>query len=360
MQQDKDCHSDSLANAALRSIRENDLRINAQTFSIWYEYHRGDNASLREAIDSFEAAQRPISAANVAELYDRFIGNAAEIHEIRETSDKMQQTLGQLLSLVKEASISTHTFGNAVRRVSTQFTANECSVGELVQCLLEETKNIGIRTSRIETHLVRNAELMQSMRQSLEEARKDASTDPLTGLANRRSFDKMAQAQMSKATRYATSLSLLLLDLDNFKNVNDTWGHAVGDEVLKLASAALRSHIRDTDLAARYGGEEFAVLLPGLDVEAAAEIGNRVRQALANHRFMLRSTGQRIGQITISVGAAAFGQDETLGQWVERADAALYKAKQSGRNRLIQAAVPDLHAPMNALASRSLSSLLPP
>lgn len=333
-QSDQRDASNAYAAAALQAIRDNGLQIDPKTFAVWYEYHRGANPGLQRVIDIILTNRNPVSPVAVERIYDRFIANLADYRVIRETSDRMQQTLAQLLALVGEAHDDAGNFGRAVRRVSGQFAANQVSIGDLVQSLLAEARDIGQRTSRIQAELTRNAELMQTMQRTLEDARREAATDPLTGLANRRCLDETLQMRAGRAMNDGVDLSLLLLDIDHFKRINDQWGHPVGDEVLKLAAATVRTNIRDADLAARYGGEEFAVILPGLAAPPAAQIGDRIRRAFADSQVVLRGSGQSIGTITVSVGVAAYEPGEPLGHWVGRADTALYEAKQTGRNRV--------------------------
>jgi diguanylate cyclase len=323
------------ASAALQAIADNGLQLDPKTFAVWYEYHRGADPGLRRVIDIIRTNRTSVSPGAMERIFERFIANVADYRIIRDTADKMQHTLAQLQALVGEAHDGAGQFGRAIRSVSGQFAANEVSIGALVQGLLGEARDIAARTARIQSELTRNAELMQTMQRTLEDARREANTDPLTGLANRRSFDEALQAHAGAAMNEGRDLTLMLIDIDHFKRVNDRWGHPVGDEVLKLAATTVRSGLREGDVAARYGGEEFAVVLPGLSLDGAVEAGERIRSAFAGHQVVLRGSGQSIGTVTVSVGAAAYDPGEPLAQWVGRTDAALYAAKQGGRNRVV-------------------------
>lgn len=167
------------------------------------------------------------------------------------------------------------------------------------------------------------------------EARRDASHDALTGLANRRAALERLAAECARARRSRQPLSVLMLDLDRFKRVNDTWGHAVGDQVLVEAARILRGELRGADLGVRFGGEEFLALLPGTDIEAAVHVAERVRQRMAEARIAL--AGGDAVAITLSVGAASLQPGETGEALIQRADAALYRAKGLGRDRVERA-----------------------
>ena len=131
------------------------------------------------------------------------------------------------------------------------------------------------------------------------------------------------------------SLCLLMLDIDYFKKFNDNYGHQTGDKVLKLLALVLTESIKTHDVAARYGGEEFAVVLPGSGLDDALAVGELIRDRIAKKNIVNRTTGKKLGGITLSVGAATYVPGEALADFIERADIALYTAKQTGRNRVV-------------------------
>lgn len=165
-----------------------------------------------------------------------------------------------------------------------------------------------------------------------------ANRDFLTGAWSRRAFFELGEREFARAARSGRKLSLLLLDVDRFKHINDTWGHAIGDEVLKDAVGSAATAIRGVDILARVGGEEFGVLLPDTDSEEAAMVGERLRAAL--DRAQLFGAGRRAPvslHYTVSAGLATALKDESMQDLMRRADAALYQAKASGRNRIVRA-----------------------
>jgi diguanylate cyclase (GGDEF)-like protein len=165
-------------------------------------------------------------------------------------------------------------------------------------------------------------------------ARSDAAHDPLTGLANRRAADARLEAERLRAGRSAEPLSVLMLDLDHFKRINDLHGHAAGDAVLVAVAQVLREELRGIDLAARHGGEEFLALLPGTDARAALEVAERLRARIAGQSIAWHDRELRI---TTSIGAATLDAGESVPSLIGRADAALYQAKAAGRDRCIAA-----------------------
>jgi diguanylate cyclase (GGDEF)-like protein len=168
------------------------------------------------------------------------------------------------------------------------------------------------------------------------ELRFQATTDPLTGLSNRLKFNQALATEISRSMRYETPLSLVLYDIDNFKAVNDTHGHQIGDKVLVELSRLAPNLLRNTDLLARWGGEEFVILIPGSDGEMAYQAAEKLRNAIEQGGF------DGIGTVTCSFGVAQYVYGDTAETLISRADDALYRAKLNGRNRVELAARPPM------------------
>ncbi len=168
-----------------------------------------------------------------------------------------------------------------------------------------------------------------------EDIKMKALTDGLTGLYNHRHFQERLEENLKRAERLGEKLSLLLLDIDHFKKINDTYGHPVGDQVLRTLAATIDDTVREIDIPARYGGEEFSVLLLGAAKKEAAQIAERLRQRVKELRF---NTSSGEFSITVSIGIATFPEDATTREaLIEEADQALYRAKNSGRDRVVLA-----------------------
>jgi len=165
-------------------------------------------------------------------------------------------------------------------------------------------------------------------KQAEEEIHLLATTDSLTGIANRREFSAILTREIDRAKRYAVPLSLVMYDLDYFKHVNDTFGHDAGDYVLQAVTALVKEHIRANDVVSRWGGEEFMVLMPQSDLASARNAAEKLRLAISSYQF------DKVGQLTVSFGVAAFEQQDDLNSLLKRVDDALYRAKERGRNRV--------------------------
>lgn len=153
-----------------------------------------------------------------------------------------------------------------------------------------------------------------------------ANIDYLTNIYNRRGLRQHLDFEINKTERYGTRLSFVLIDIDNFKSVNDTYGHKAGDILLQEMSRLTQDSIRKTDIVARWGGEEFAILLPEADITQAQQLAEKLRCIVASHEF------ETIGSLTISLGVTQYNQTEDLDNLLHRADTALYLAKERGKN----------------------------
>lgn len=190
---------------------------------------------------------------------------------------------------------------------------------------------------RRERNLVRTAAQLREVSAELDRL---ARTDALTGVANRRAFFDILGVEFRRSKRYGRQLSVLMLDLDHFKDVNDRWGHPFGDEVLRQTTQVVSANIRESDLIGRYGGEEFALALPETPIAAALEVAEKLRAAIEAHEFRTRDVpgvGEPPVHLTISIGVAALPVEEEQDEveLLGRADQALYDAKRTGRNRVV-------------------------
>ncbi len=190
-------------------------------------------------------------------------------------------------------------------------------VGDNVILVLEKSADIAYSAELAEMH------------SRVVELEKLSSTDRLTGAWNRAHFDKTIVIEFSRSIRYRQPITLLLLDIDHFKQINDKHGHAVGDEVLRELVKVIRGNIRSSDMLFRWGGEEFVILAPSTNYHSVAKLAETLRARIEQHEI------QTAGNITISLGVAEHVSGESEQAWFGRADAALYAAKNSGRNRVV-------------------------
>ncbi len=197
--------------------------------------------------------------------------------------------------------------------------------------LYVEQRIIPLGLDRVDTHVSTFTDVSELV-QSEQRWRSMAHTDQLTGALNRRGGDRVLEQLVQRAAAAHTDLAAMMCDIDHFKRVNDTHGHAAGDRVLAAVARALRATLRDGDVVSRHGGEEFLVLVPGANIDVATRLAERLRGAVA------AAPDAEVGRVTVSIGVAVLTEGEGPEALVARADAALYDAKEGGRDRVVVAA----------------------
>jgi diguanylate cyclase (GGDEF)-like protein len=234
------------------------------------------------------------------------------------------QWLGDLSHRI-EGEIGTHTY--RIQEISA--TLRDVKEGE-PEVVLDAASRIMLANQQLQAELkTARAEIIEH-RQRVKELSAEARTDPLTGLANRRAFNEDLGRRIEQWRRHKVPLSLIMVDIDHFKSINDRYTHAGGDVALRHIADVLRGALREMDVPVRYGGEEFAIILPGTKLPEALGVSERIRATIASRGFVFE--GQTVS-LTASLGVAAAAPSDNMDALVERADAALYAAKQAGRNR---------------------------
>jgi diguanylate cyclase len=238
--------------------------------------------------------------------------------------------------------------------------ARAAQLQRLLGASIDERSQLAAQVRRLEAELRRKSTELAKLRTELRGAVHDALTDPLTGLANRRAFDRELAAVAAGAGRRST-VHLMIADIDRFKRINDAHGHDVGDEILCIVGQVLLANVRGDGLVARLGGDEFGLLLPGASPHYTAAIAKRLCALLASRPLLVRGFPEVSEQVTVSIGVAASHAGASSAEWYARADAALYQAKRGGRNRIaIDTASRPLPEPGSFAPLRSAEAALAP
>lgn len=244
--------------------------------------------------------------------------------------------LGKVLAVIRARITShesyAHSLTGAQERLSALPTAEQVRV--IVTLLLAENQRMRLDTENMSKELDASRQRISKLNSSLQEATAIGLRDQLTEIGNRRCFDLELAEALSTAKESRRPVSIIISDIDNFKKVNDAFGHQIGDEVLKYFAQLLKSSVRQQDTVTRFGGEEFAIILPDADVSVATSLAERIREQLNAKNLTIRKTAQEIGRITASFGVAEYQRGETAESLVSRADTSLYEAKKTGRNRV--------------------------
>jgi diguanylate cyclase len=338
------------AKSAIERMDRLSIRPVPTNFCVWYAYHTGKAPDLRRAVDILASNQQPFTEEVNDEIYERFFTLGREQNELRAGMARVQETLSELVSNLGEAGQSTSRYNATLTEISGGIAADPApdTVTTLVKRLLAETAAMQKKMELLDNQVTSSSQTIRQLRDRLEGVRREALTDSLTGIANRKAFDVTLREAARQALETGSELSLLFLDIDHFKRFNDTWGHQIGDQALRLVAKTLMDNVKGQDLASRYGGEEFAVILPQTAIDDAVTLANKIRHAFAVRKLVKKDTGETIGGITVSIGVSRFEPGESLGHFIERADHALYAAKREGRNRVIAEDALQALAPMAA------------
>ena len=307
-----------------------------RNFELWYTHLSGADPELSRRLSALIGnGEAPAEAALDALYADRLTPETA-LDAVVDGAEAIQQAAQAVVERIAGNGQALQEYGAALSHAAVQLGQDRTVDGLLraVATLTLETARASERNRALEQQLSASTARIGKLRQNLAEVKQEAAVDDLTGLVNRRAFDARLRRAVSRAKTDAVPLALLLLDVDHFKHVNDTYGHKVGDLVLRLVGRLLADNVKGRDTAARYGGEEFAVILAGADLRAGAIVGEQMRAALDGKRLVNKGSGQHLRGVTVSVGVAQLRPGEAASALVERADAALYRAKNHGRNQV--------------------------
>lgn len=324
------------ADKALQLMQEQEIPTTPRNFEVWYTYASGRDEELCAAIDLILSNGQPFTKdqnVSLADMYSSAPDTSAAVHD---TSKKIEESVNTVLGFMTEATDGATTYGESLETNLGAMADAESldSLRRAVETLVADTKGMAAQNSRLRDRLAESSQEIQSLREHLEAVQEEAMTDALTGIANRKSFDVSLLHEAEHAMEKGSDLSLLLGDIDHFKRFNDTYGHQVGDQVLKLVGMILKDQSTGSAKAARYGGEEFAIVVPRADLSQAKNLGESVRTTVASKRIRKKSTGEDFGNITMSIGVAQFKPGEPIANLIQRADECLYFAKNAGRNRV--------------------------
>ena len=324
------------ANSAFDLLKRSGIPPYPQFYELLYTYATGVNPTLNNRINSiFRAGDSP-SLSLAEALYNEFLKSDVN-DRISNVSERMHARIEAVHDAIDTAMTTANAYSGSLQAASGDLD-REITVDamkQLAERLLSETRRMQDTNQALELQLEASRDDIASLQRDLDDVRRESMLDPLTKIANRKSFDEGLATAIAQATKGASPLCLLLLDIDHFKNFNDTYGHQTGDQVLRLVAMTLKSNIKGKDLAARYGGEEFVAILPSTDIEGAMIAAENIRKAIQAKELLKRSTNEKLGRITASLGVAMYKPGDSPASLIERADRCLYAAKHAGRNRVL-------------------------
>ena len=327
--------SAELLRLAIPMMAQQPAPLHPITYAVWYDYLAGRNNDLRAEVDSARANGVPLSDELVHTLYRRHILDAATnaAHQVSDGLRAVIDEVGQTASATGER-VTEFTAALQAKSGRIASLGGPAGLGAEIDALLSDSRDTGASLAVLSQRLVSATAELEKLRTELDLVKVQATMDSLTGVANRRGFDETIEQLLREQAPGQAGPSVVLIDLDHFKQINDQYGHVFGDTVLKSVALAIRSCVKGRDLVARYGGEEFVVLLPGTALAGAGALAEQIRTTIAGARIRRGANHETVGNITVTLGVACWKPGETLETLIDRADQALYRSKREGRNRV--------------------------
>lgn len=342
MEEDTQQKSAEYMRLAIPLMTKYGITMTPESYAVWYEYVSGGNMQLSETIDMDIAEHGSFTNQRTQELYERFLRPEKSEPNLHEQKNGLRRVLAEILKYAKTganaASACTNQLAEALAKLHPDMT--RAQIHDVIVEVMKETEQ-AISSSQVLTDKLNAAVAdIEALKLDMEDTKKQAKIDRLTGLANRKAFDDYIQTIVKEAERSDQVLSVIFCDLDHFRELNAVHGHLVGDQVLKIVADILKSQLKGRDFVARYGGEEFTITLINTSIEDATMLAESIREEVASKKIQRKDNKASLGQITMSFGIAAYWQTEGVDSFLQRADRALYHAKRKGRNNTSEAHPP--------------------
>lgn len=323
-----------IAMLILRALHQMGLPALPRNYELLYETYTGTNAGLTAAV---AALGTNVAQDEFDRLAKKHLGTREDsLTVVDRAQSRLTAQLEEVLLLLRQEQRSLESYGRLLGETYGRISAKSLASAELVsgaiQVLSQATGDTMAEGREIAASVGVKSSEVAALKHELDEYKRIANTDSLTRLANRRAFDD-ALMQIYAAPAHAALHALLLIDIDNFKSLNDTFGHPVGDRVLAIIANVIRAAVAHDAFVARTGGEEFAVIAKGITQDDAFATAERVRAAVEATPLRNSRTGTDYGPVTVSVGVCLGNQAPDPDELYRRCDLALYGAKTSGRNR---------------------------
>lgn len=308
------------------------------SYALWYEYVSGRNAEVRAALDQLTKDGKRLTPEATLALYRHHVDpcNERAVLEARADLDRISEQMSRSAEeSARQAKALDVSLEESARKLKGGLDTD--GLKTIVAGLSGDIQGMRSVALELGRQLDDGRRDMERLREELVRARHEALTDTLTGVLNRKGFERAMAELMESYVTDNGPLSLLVVDIDYFKKVNDTYGHLLGDKVLRTIAQTMKQRLKGRDTVARYGGEEFVVVLPDTPAERAAMVAEQLRSAVENGKIRRSEGGEPIGAVTISIGVTAYVPGESVSEFIHRADEAMYRSKREGRNRVTMA-----------------------
>jgi diguanylate cyclase len=323
--------------SAISLLGQHKITLSPINYRLSYDYISGKSEDLKFTLDELIQHPEDFNTERLWNLYQQFYSeDALALEKIRL---ELRRIIINMIGTFDRSDCNLSTYTKTLNRfaeILDSSTPLQSMVSE-VQKVLDETHTMEQSQYRLESDMSYILEEVESLRKDLEKIKQESMTDALTGIANRKAFDAGLENAVIESRKQNSPLCILVIDIDHFKRFNDTYGHLVGDKVLRFVGAVLNRCLKGRDMAARFGGEEFTVILPQTALNGAEVIAEQIRKSISLGSVKNKIDGKNHDKITVSIGVAQIREDELANDLLQRADKALYTAKEGGRNRVQKA-----------------------
>ncbi|CAL1691891.1 Diguanylate cyclase VdcA [Brevundimonas subvibrioides] len=305
-------------------------------FELWIHWLGDPDGALGQEMTRLLGDGTAFTDGTAEMLAAEYLPRGRLSEEIRDAGAVLNRELSTVSEAIAKAQKSQAAYGQTLAGASAHLesTAEPSALLGVVSTLSRATTQVQAENATLEKRLETSTKEVARLREHLEQVRRDAMTDALTNLANRKAFDEELLRACDEAEKKRQPMSLAVLDIDHFKRFNDTWGHQTGDQVLRYVASVIGRISKAPRVAARYGGEEFAIIFPSESAALVEAALNQIREEIGSRALRRRSTNDELGAVTISGGLAQRRPGETGSSLLDRADEALYASKRAGRNKI--------------------------
>jgi len=328
-----------VARVAIEMMERAKVWPTALNFELWLHLVADPGGALAQEIERLLQSGEPITDYVAEDLAQTFLPKAKLHDQIKDAGEQLSQELATVSRAIQSARTSSAAYGEHLAGATLELGADldPGDLQQIVRGLSHATQRVNTENRTLEQRLAESTAEVGRLRDHLVQVRRDATTDGLTNLANRKAFDEELERACAEADEHGAPVQLAVLDIDHFKNFNDTWGHQTGDQVIRYVASVIGRVGAPPRFAARYGGEEFAMIFARETSAQVERTLQEIREEVASRRLKRRSTNEDLGAVTLSAGFAERHAAEPPTSLMERADAALYVSKRTGRNRVSSA-----------------------
>lgn len=322
------------ASATLDVLREYNLSPVPEVFHVWFVYFADENPDIFRALDIARQQGTRIDEKQLFDLYQQFILHPQMAEFLLQGMDDFADVIDHSEHSIGSVTTELNVYGKVLEEVDAVLQRDGCKM-EVLGLVARQTRQIRQSVSALSEQLETYHQQITTLQVELEKAREQSFTDGLTRVSNRLHFEQLLSG-LAEDLDNETNIQpfcLMLIDLDQFKQINDRFGHRVGDEILVLIAGILKSTIKGRDTVARYGGDEFTILLPQTRLDEAQSLAGELCNSVRVREVRAKSSGVSFGHMTVSIGVAEYQKGEGAASLVDRTDKALYLAKQGGRDQ---------------------------